>query len=271
MTIWSFDALGLALRTYHLWLEIPRVIIRQASSCARLGIRGDLVVNRIWCRGGIVARRTKLGVLVLLCAAVVTLGACSTPAGNESPEPAATPSVVPSETPPVSEDISPEPSATPDEAPSGPTTTTWTPPADPSAEGPTAAPELPVESGTIDEEIVLSTDMVVSIDSVTSMDVEPETPGERAGSAVVVEVSVRNISDAPQSVDSAVVTLIADDEVGVATTAGPNKPLQGEVAVGETVDGSYVFMLDGAEGRTVTVSVNYAAGEPIAQFEGQVQ
>ena len=103
----------------------------------------------------------------------------------------------------------------------------------------------------------------------TTTDIKPETPGEYAGSAVVVNVSVRNDSDSVQSVDSAVVMLsAADGEVGIATTAGPNRPLRGNVPVGGKVEGSYVFMLEPAKKRKVTVTVNYAAGEPVVEFSG---
>lgn len=163
------------------------------------------------------------------------------------------------------------PVANPTAQSSSPITTTWSPPADPTAQGATAAPRLPEEGGAVDQPLTLSTGMVVSVDSLTPTTITPETPGEYAGSAVIVALSVRNTSEEVQSLDSAVVTLVADDgEVGVATTAGRNRPLAGTVAVGETAEGSYAFMLDPAEGRSVVVSVNYAAGEPIAHFEGKV-
>lgn len=158
-----------------------------------------------------------------------------------------------------------------DVSPSPEPTATWTPPADPGAEGPTEAPVLPEQSGTLDERITLSTAMTVAVEGITTTEITPETPGEYAGTAVVVTVSVTNESERAQSIDSAVVTLVTDDgEIGVATTAGPNAPLQGELAAGERAEGTYVFMLDPAQGRAVTIGVNYAAGEPIANFAGRI-
>ncbi|GAB3598421.1 DUF4352 domain-containing protein [Microbacterium tumbae] len=157
------------------------------------------------------------------------------------------------------------------ESATDPVTTSWVAPDDPTAEGPTEAPALPEEHGALDETITLSTGMAVAVDSIETTTVTPETPGEYAGSAVIVRVSVKNGSDAAQNIDSAVVMVVTDDgETGVATTAGPNRPLQGDVAPGASVEGSYVFMLDPAQGRAVTVSVNYAAGEPVALFSGTV-
>ncbi|MEV8250221.1 hypothetical protein AB0O87_04730 [Microbacterium sp. NPDC076768] len=139
------------------------------------------------------------------------------------------------------------------------------------ADGPTEAPSLPEETGELDAPISLSTDVVVSIDEISTMTVEPETPGEYAGSAVVVKVSVANDSKQAQSVDSAVVSLVTDDgDLGVGTTAGPNEPLQGKVDAGSTTQGTYVFMLDPTKGRSVKISVNYAAGEPVATFVGKL-
>jgi hypothetical protein len=150
-------------------------------------------------------------------------------------------------------------------------TTEWTAPADPEAEGPTEAPVLPEESVALDAPVTLSTEMVVAIDKISTTTITPETPGEFAGTAVVVTVSVANDSAQAQSIDSAVISLVTDDgDVGIATTAGPNAPLQGEVAAGATAEGTYVFMLDPAQGRSVKISVNYAAGEPVASFAGQI-
>lgn len=153
-----------------------------------------------------------------------------------------------------------------------PITTEWTAPDDPNEKGPTTAPDLPQQKGDLDEAISLSTGMSVSVESMKTIDVKPETPGEVAGSAVVVSVSLENISDTAQNVDSAVVTLEAKDgEPGIATTAGPNDPLSGEIAPGAKLTGSYVFMLDPVKGRQVSVSVNYAAGEPVALFSGKIR
>lgn len=163
------------------------------------------------------------------------------------------------------------PEASESPAPEGTSTTDWTAPADPEAEGPTEAPALTEESGKLAEPITLSTDMVVTIDKITTTTIKPQTPGEYAGSAVVVTISVANDSKRAQSVDSAVVNLVTDDgDIGVATTAGGNEPLSGELAAGSEATGTYVFMLDPTKGRSVKISVNYAAGEPVATFAGQL-
>lgn len=160
-----------------------------------------------------------------------------------------------------------------DSEPSGVTsvTTDWQAPEDPTAQGPTEAPPLEEVQGDLDDPIALPTGVSVRVDSVETTTITPQTPGETAGSAVIVSLTVENTSDSEQNVDSAVVMLVADDgEIGIATTAGPNDPLRGEVAPGGEVSGSYVYMLEPAQGRVVTVSVNYAAGEPVALFNGTI-
>lgn len=195
------------------------------------------------CRSGDGTSRSLRAILVapLVALALVTAGCTAAPDASETP------------------------------APEGTSTTDWTPPADAEAEGPTEGPARTEENGALDAPITLSTDVVVTIDKISTTTIEPKTPGEYAGSAVVVTLSVANDSKRAQSVDSAVVSLVTDDgDIGVATTAGPNKPLQGELAAGAKTTGTYVFMLDPTQGRSVKISVNYAAGEPVATFAGQL-
>ena len=138
------------------------------------------------------------------------------------------------------------------------------------ADAPTKAPAAEVETGPIDEPIELSTGLVIELDSVSATTVTAATPGEVSGPAVVVKLTARNDSRETADLDSAVVTLTAaDGEYGIGTTAGPNTPLAGDLEPGDSASGSYVFMLDPAADRSVTVSVNYSAGEPVAEFSGK--
>ncbi|ALX66284.1 hypothetical protein [Microbacterium sp. XT11] len=138
-------------------------------------------------------------------------------------------------------------------------------------DGPQTAAPLPTQEAVVGETVAFETGVSVVVSSVTAVTVEAQTPGEVSGSAVVVEVTASNESDEAQDLESAVVMLSADDgEVGVGTTAGDPEPLAGSVKPGASVTGRYVFMLGSAKDRAVTVSVNYAAGEPVAIFSGKV-
>lgn len=151
----------------------------------------------------------------------------------------------------------------------GAATDDWTAPEDPTAEGPTAAPIVPESAGAIGEALSLPTDIVVDLTSITTTSLTAQTPGEYTGEAVVVEVRITNGADIAQVLDAPVVSLVAEDgEMGIATGAAPYDPLRGEVPPGATASGTYVFMLDPADGRSVTVRVNYAAGGPVATFTG---
>lgn len=147
-------------------------------------------------------------------------------------------------------------------------TPTGTPTDDP-ADGGAAAP-LPTVSAPLDEPIELDTGVVLAVSAVRVITVEAATPGEVSGPAIAVTVTARNDSDAASSVDSAVVSVTTDDgALGIPTTAGPGSPLTGELAPGASAEGTYVFMLDPAADRGVTVIVSHAAGEPVALFTGR--
>lgn len=166
----------------------------------------------------------------------------ASPAAAPTPSPTPRPPLIP---PPGAEDVD---ASTPD--------------------GPVEAAPLPTTEAALTEQVAFDTGMVIEIVAVDAIEVSAETPGEVDGSAVRVTVSASNGSTEPQSVDSAVVTVETADEYGVGTTAGNPSPLAGTVAPGATASGVYIFMLDPAADREITVSVNYAAGEPVAVFTG---
>lgn len=213
------------------------------------------------------ARAAGLAAAAALIVAIVPLTGCGAP-----DVPAATSAAGPSTQPSATADGTS--GATAPAAPSegAPSEGTMVPPPSGVAsgdDGPLEAAPLPTATAAIDEAIELETGMVIEVLRVAPIRVVAQTPGEVDGSAVRVVVAARNGSDEPQSVDSAVVTLAAaDGEHGIGTTAGGPSPLAGTVAPGEVVTGTYVFMLGDADGREVTVSVNYAAGEPVAVFTG---
>ncbi|MFI8633273.1 hypothetical protein ACIGEP_11810 [Microbacterium sp. NPDC077663] len=194
------------------------------------------------------ARRLRWGTVIAL-AGVTLLAGCTAVEAAERPAAAPTQATV-SPTP-----IDPDaPAPVPSE----------------DADAPTTAPRVDVEKGAIDEPIALSTGLVIELDSVSATSVEAKTPGEVSGPAVIVRLTARNDSSEVADLDSAVVTLTAaDGEYGIGTTAGPNTPLAGDLEPGDSASGSYVFMLDPAANRAVTVSVNYSAGEPVAEFSGK--
>lgn len=147
---------------------------------------------------------------------------------------------------------------------------TWTEPATDAPEGPQTPAPLPTESAALDQTVEFTTGVSVAVTEVAAISVTAATPGEISGPAVRVTVQVTNASTASINLDSAVVNLTAEDGAyGVGTTAGDPQPFSGDIAPGASATGTYVFMLDPATGRSVSVSVNYGAGEPLAVFTGK--
>ncbi|MBI5161881.1 MAG: hypothetical protein HY996_10790 [Micrococcales bacterium] len=111
----------------------------------------------------------------------------------------------------------------------------------------------------------------IRVVSVTPTTVKASTPGEVSGAAVRVAVVVTNAGKAATNVDSAWVQLTASDGTfGVGTSGGDPTPLSGELPPGSSASGDYVFMLPRPRGRSVTVTISYSAGAPVARFEGSV-
>ncbi|MDA4892722.1 MULTISPECIES: hypothetical protein [Microbacterium] len=146
------------------------------------------------------------------------------------------------------------------------------PGADPTpTDGPLEPAPLPTQEAPLDQPIAFDTGVTLRIDTVEAIEVTAETPGEVSGSAVRVTVTATNDSTEDQTVESAVVSVVAaDGALGIGTSAGEPDPFAGAIAPGDAKTASYVFMLDEAAGRDVVVSVNYAAGEPVAVFTGKV-
>lgn len=168
--------------------------------------------------------------------------------------------------PPVAAAPTESGSAVPLPSPTG----TWAPPATDAPEGPSTPAPVPTQSAKIDQPIELSTGVTVELVDVKATTVTALTPGEVSGPAIVVTLTVTNDSPDVVNVDSAVVYLSADQGgYGVGTTAGKPEPLAGDIRPSGSATGRYVFMLDPAKGRSVTVSVNYGAGEPVAVFTGE--
>lgn len=137
------------------------------------------------------------------------------------------------------------------------------------ADGPLEAAPLPTTEAALTEPVAFDTGMVIEVAALEPIQVTAQTPGEVEGPALRVTVTARNTSPEPQAIDSAVVMLEAGGALGIDTTAGDPSPFSGVVDPGATASGTYVFMLDADADREITVSVNYAAGEPVAVFRGR--
>jgi hypothetical protein len=166
----------------------------------------------------------------------------------------------PAEPTPGTQNSGPSPSATVP-APNGGSIEETVEPVDP---GPTQEAEL-VDTAELEGGVN------VTISEVEQLDVTAETPGEIAGPAVALTLTVENSSDEPIDLSTAMVSVTGSkDSFGQATTSEPYSPFAGAVEPGETTSGIYVFRLPADERDSLQVTVEYIAGAPIALFTGDV-
>ncbi|MDT0156341.1 DUF4352 domain-containing protein [Microbacterium sp. ARD32] len=126
---------------------------------------------------------------------------------------------------------------------------------------------VPTTEVTLKEPAELGGGVQARIDKVSPLDVKAETPGEIAGAAVAVSLTIDNDSDKAIDVSSAMVSLTgADGVLGQPTTSDPYRPFQGTVRAGGTADAVYVFLLPEKARSAFVVSVQYLAGTTMARF-----
>lgn len=134
---------------------------------------------------------------------------------------------------------------------------------------PTTPAPAPVQQVPLADPVTFDSGVTVSILSATAGTVTAETPGEMSGAAVIVRVRAENASSTAINLGSAVVTVAAADGVyAVPSYSEPFSPFAGDIAPGDSAEAVYVFLLDDAADREIEVTVNYAAGAPVAVFTG---
>lgn len=133
------------------------------------------------------------------------------------------------------------------------------------------ADPAPTQEAELGKTAELSTGVDVTVSDVKVLDVTAETPGEIAGPAVALTISVSNASAAAVDLSTAMVTVTgADGSYGQATSSQPFSPFAGSVGPGQQASGVYVFRLPADERTSLQVTVEYIAGAPIALFVGSV-
>lgn len=112
----------------------------------------------------------------------------------------------------------------------------------------------------------------IRVTGMEAVDGEAEGIGEVAGPAVRFTVSVTNNSGKPVDLASAVMTVEAGaDKAPCTQLSGPQaEPLPIAVESGQTVTGSYVFLVPVEIRDLVTVYLSYSVDAPVAAFEGEV-
>lgn len=102
----------------------------------------------------------------------------------------------------------------------------------------------------------------IAVDSAEIVDGEAHGPGEVAGPAFLIAVSVANGTGAPVSLDGVVVNVYGPDGAAGSVLASDPRgsPLQGDLAPGAKASGTYVLRRPGDPAASYVVSVSLGAG-----------
>lgn len=129
----------------------------------------------------------------------------------------------------------------------------------------------PITQVGLNDTAELPNEIAINIEKVEAIETKATTPGEIAGPAVAMYVSIHNGSAKTINIDSVIVNLTdSADGLGQPTTSDPYQPFAGELAAGKSVEGVYVFLVPTDNRRGLTLSVEYAAGQASAHFVGDV-
>ena len=198
------------------------------------------VLRRYWWVALVLAALAALGIGLAVANGQGPASSDPAPATSGSTPPSASPS-------PTSDgEPSPEPEQTPDAAP---------PAGEPVAFG---------EPASVVPEVTAT---VTSVEAVAG---EANGPGEVAGPALRFTVSIENRTGAAIQLGNTVVNAYTGAEQTPADVlSGPGvQPLPATLESGQTATGVFVFSIDESERDLVRVTVDYAAGIPVAAFEG---
>jgi hypothetical protein len=114
----------------------------------------------------------------------------------------------------------------------------------------------------------LSDDVRVTVGKVRDVRVDARQPGEIAGPAAAVSVTVRNGSSKRFNLDGMVVTAYYHNDLPAnETSVDPSDPLTGSLAAGKTSTGTYVFTVPRKYASTLRIEVSSNQSPTIVQFE----
>lgn len=112
--------------------------------------------------------------------------------------------------------------------------------------------------------------MTIGISNVAAVPGVADEPGEVAGDAVRVSVTLTNTGTAPADTSGVIVDLETGSDAlpGLALQGEGTTPLPATIAPGASSTADYVFVVDSNRRARVSVLVNYSVTAPVAVFEG---
>lgn len=122
----------------------------------------------------------------------------------------------------------------------------------------------------LNEKVQVLDGMTVGISNLAAVAGVADEPGEVAGDAVKVSVTLTNTSTAPADTSGVVVDLEAGPNAapGMALQGSGTTTFPATIAPGASATADYVFVVDSNQRARVSVLVNYTVTAPIAVFEG---
>lgn len=146
------------------------------------------------------------------------------------------------------------------------------PPGAAGAPGPAAAPNAPEVAPPveIDRPAVFEQRVVAEVTKIEAVQGEASGPGEIAGPALRVSITLKNETPRPVDLDTSVVALFfGSEETPAAELSGPEaSPFSGRLGAGETASGVYVFSVPVDERGDVRITVSYSPTDTTVAFEG---
>jgi hypothetical protein len=134
----------------------------------------------------------------------------------------------------------------------------------------TASPSVGVRTVSpvpVGRTVALTGQLRVTVGSVRTLRVEARGPGETAGSAVVVPITLANGSSGPFDTGGLVINAFyGKGTPAVPTTADPARPIRGTLAPSRTARGEYVFRVPASAGANLRVEVSYPNAPAVAVF-----
>lgn len=148
----------------------------------------------------------------------------------------------------------------------GATGTSPAPPGDADPASPSDRPTLPPVA--LEAPADFGTGMTARITASENVEVTAQGPGEISGPALALTVEFTNDSPQPVDLSSVTVSLDYSGQEASGFTSPPAQPVRPEVAAGASASGVYVFAVPTEDRADVTVSVGYAASQPVVIFHG---
>lgn len=126
------------------------------------------------------------------------------------------------------------------------------------------------ETVALDEPASPAEGLEITVDSTEPVQAEGMGPGGMSGPAIAVVVTVHNTTDAPVETLGGTVTVAYGPDALPADLSlqSGDRPLPQVVAAGETVSGTYTFLVPEDQREDLAITASYRASDPAVVFTG---